>query len=227
MRYGGGDSSSQLDSVNNANGNSIFKRSITTLAPARGGTATGYRLMGTVKPFAGPGNPTAALASPNTETGTSQAFTYRFGGPMGGILVHSATGSFDTVFDNPAGAWCKVEFHRSSRQARLYSNAATYVSEWFGTGTIANSQCGIDISQSTLGFLGSELEAGRSQTGQCKWPGRRIGGVGRWRPGREPLQSVETSRRAGLIVIANTRVCCHSSRRTAARAALPRECAHR
>ena len=99
--------------------------------------------MGTVTPFAGLGNPTLTLASPNTGTGTSQAFTYRFGGPMGGIFVHSATARFDTVFDNPAGAWCKVEFHRSSRQARLYSNAATYVSEWFGTGMIAISQCAL------------------------------------------------------------------------------------
>jgi hypothetical protein len=151
------------------------KKNIYMLARSNGGTSTGWQLRGSWTVPAGPGGaPSAVSVSPYAGAGSSQTFSALYSASAGVSDLDNVRIRFVPISaDGPGGPGaCTVHYDPSDASVSLQNDLAT---SWFvgafGSGTLSNSQCTINLAASSASASGSNLTLTLSVTFKTSFGG--------------------------------------------------------
>jgi hypothetical protein len=133
-------------------------KNIYLLAASATGPNTGWVPGGTwtPHPVVGPAVVDAVSSTPNAGAGASQAFTLQYSDSLGASDLQSARVRFGATNDGPGT--CTVWYDATNATIRLMDDAGVWGAPTsLGVGSLANSQCTLDLATSTATPTGNNL----------------------------------------------------------------------
>jgi Zn-dependent metalloprotease len=132
----------------------VGAKQIYMLAAGASGASSGWQPRGTWTVL--PSGPAVISASPNSGTGSSQAFTLQYSDTAGAANITWARVRIGA--SNVADGTCTVRYSAVSGAVELLNDAGTtWASGVLGTGALSNSQCMLNLAGSSAAVNGTNL----------------------------------------------------------------------
>jgi Zn-dependent metalloprotease len=132
-------------------------KQIYMLAVGANGVSTGWQQRGTWTPYSGLGQPKAVSASPSGGSGLTQSFTLQYSDTAGAADLVSVRVRFGE--SNVGPATCSARYNTATGAVGLLDDAGTVWNDTgvLGNGTLANTQCTLDLASSSATPSGNNL----------------------------------------------------------------------
>ena len=101
----------------------------------------------------------AISVTPNSGSGLTQSFTLQYSDSAGATSLGTVWAAFSSTTTNPAPSSCAVSYSQATNSVSLENDAATASSGAVlgSTGTLANSQCSVNMAGTTVTLNGNAL----------------------------------------------------------------------
>ena len=132
-------------------------KQIYMLAVGTNGVTTGWQQRGTWTPYTALGQPKAISASPSSGSGLTQSFTLQYWDTAGAADLISVRVRFGE--SNVGPATCSARYNAATGAVGLLDDAGTVWNDTgvLGSGTLANTQCTLNLASSSATPSGNSL----------------------------------------------------------------------